>query len=134
MMQSLMRCYKVKNVQSVCCVCVCCVLTEPRGAESLTLCKAEPVQGSAFVSPAHFPPGSKTSLIQSVTCQGRKVEVHSPSYGNKYFGFCFFSELFDKTECHKSAVTRAKACEAFDDTDSSCVSLSFVFSICDVVI
>lgn len=82
-------------MSKVCVACVRCVLTEPRGAESLTLCEAEPVQGSAFVSSAHFPPGSKTSLIQSVTCQGRKVEVHSPSYGNKYFVFCFFFKLFD---------------------------------------
>lgn len=80
-------------MSKVCVACVCRVLTEPGGAESLTLSEAEPVQGSAFVSSAHFPPGSKTSLIQRVTCQDRKVEVHSPSYGNKYFGFFFFSNI-----------------------------------------
>lgn len=62
-------------MSKVCVLRACRVLIEPGGAESLTLAEAEPVQGSAFLSSAHFPPGSKTSLIQSVTCQGRKVEV-----------------------------------------------------------
>lgn len=68
-------------MSKVLCVCVCRVLTEPGGAESLTLSEAEPVQGSASVSSAHFPPGN--SLIPTVTCQGRKEEVQSPSDGNK---------------------------------------------------
>lgn len=62
---------------------VCRVLAEPGGAESFTLSKVEPVQGSAFVSSAHFPPGNKTILIQTVACRGRKEEAQSPSYGNK---------------------------------------------------
>lgn len=89
---------------------VCCVLTEPGGAESLTLSEAEPVQGSTFVSSAHFPLGSKTSLIQTVTCQGRKEEGQSPSYGNTFLLF----QLSCKQKYHKCASTQAKA---FDDAD-----------------
>lgn len=75
---------------------VCRVLTGPGGAESLTLSEAEPVQGGAFVSSAHFPPGSKTRLIQTVTCQDRKEEVQSPAMEiNTFF---FFFKLPDKTE------------------------------------
>lgn len=58
-----------------------------RGPESLTLSEVEPVQGSAYVLSARFPPGNKTSLIPTVTCQGRKEEVHSPSYRNKSLEF-----------------------------------------------
>lgn len=78
-----MGCYKVKYVSKVCVLHVCRVLTEPGGPESLTLSEVEPVQGSAYVLSARFPPGNKTSLIPTVTCQGRKEEVQSPSYRDK---------------------------------------------------
>lgn len=62
------------------CLSVLCLFTEPRGVDSslqpiLTFSEVGPVQGSAFVSSAHIPPGSKTSLIHTAACQGRKEGV-----------------------------------------------------------